>query len=716
METLKGTLEALTYMNEETGFVVASVREEGTRYGEAVKVVGNLAAVNVGEPLRMEGYWVRHPEYGRQFRVVTYEATSPGTLDGMEKYLGSGLVKGVGPVLATRIVAQFGMDALDVIEHRPERLTEVVGIGHMRAERIAKAWQEQRRIRDVMLFLQSYGVGAGLCVRIYRQYGDAAIALIRENPFRLAEEVWGIGFRTADKIAERLGVPREAPARLCAGIEYTLSRKADEGHTYVPTDELLAAAAELLDVSVESLAPALASLNSRQRVLVEEGRVYLAACYYSEIGVAGRIRALLGTPPIPRSGSAVERALSDAEGSLGITFAESQRRAIAAALETAVVVLTGGPGTGKTTTVRGILALFQRLGRRVALAAPTGRAAKRLAEVTGGDAKTIHRLLGFSPKDGAFAFDADNPIEVDALIVDEVSMVDVVLLNALLRAVPAGAHVVLVGDVDQLPPVGAGNALRDIIESGSVPVVALTELFRQARDSLIVTNAHRINRGETLVLGGPSDRDFFFVDEDDPDAACETVVELCTSRLPRYYGFDPFASLQVIAPMRRGVLGTEHLNERLQDALNADGQPIAHGGRRLRVGDKVMQIVNNYEEDVFNGDIGRIADVDAVEGTLRVEFGDKQVDYDLTNLSELALAYCVTVHKAQGSEYPAVVLPLHTQHYLLLQRNLLYTAVTRARRLVVIVGSRRAMAIAIRNDRVARRYTSLAERLRTPRR
>jgi exodeoxyribonuclease V alpha subunit len=713
MDTIRGTLENIIYINEDSGFVVASVLAEGEG-DELITVVGNLPTANVGEYLAMRGRWVIHQDYGRQFRIDTYEPLLPPTLVGMKKYLGSGLIKGVGPVFAERIVNIFGERAFEVIEERPEELMKVPGIGETRVERIRQAWQEQREIKNLMVFLQSHGVSVGLGVRIYKRYGNAAVNVIRENPYQLAEDVWGIGFKTADKIAQNLGIAPDAPGRLQSGIEYALHRKSDEGHVYVPKDELLASAAELLGVDAMVLPPALEALIGKRRAVSDAERVYLAPLYFAEMGVANRLRLLLNTPPVPHNPDALAKHLSGIECELGITFAENQRNAVVVAVGNAVLCLTGGPGTGKTTTVRGILALFRRLGMRVALAAPTGRAAKRMAELTGEEAKTIHRLLGFSPLEGGFTVNAENPLDVDALIVDEMSMVDIVLLHNLLKAVRTGAHVVFVGDVDQLPSVGPGNALKDIIASGTVPVVALTEIFRQARNSLIITNAHRINRGDRPVLSGDKDRDFFFIESEEPEAARDVILELCSKRLPQHYGFDPMRDIQVLTPMRRGFLGAEQLNDRLQKALNPHGNPLPRGGRDFRIGDRVMQIVNNYEKDVFNGDIGRIAAVEPVEGSLTVAFPDKSVAYDLLDLSELVLAYAVTVHKSQGSEYPAVVLALHTQHYLMLQRNLLYTAVTRAKRLVVIVGTKRALDIAVRNDRVARRYSALTDRLANP--
>jgi exodeoxyribonuclease V alpha subunit len=712
METLRGTLEEIVYLDEETGYVVAQVLDEEHR-GELVTVVGNLASATVGELLEMQGAWVEHPRYGRQFRIETYEPLLPATVSGLRRYLSSGLIKGIGPTFASRIVEQFGLDAIEVIEKDPERLRQLPGLGEKRVARIREAWEEQREIKNLMLFLQSHGVSTYLGVKIHKTYGHGAIDIIRENPFRLAEDVWGIGFKTADRIAQSLGIPPDAPARLRSGLEHTLNEASNEGHLFLPRDELLDAASALLNAPRDALTTALAGLESDKRVIADEDSIYLASLYYAEVGAGSRLKALLKHRPIPQNPSMVQNSLDSIERELAIALEAKQRAAVVTALENPVMVLTGGPGTGKTTTVRAILALFRQLGMRVALCAPTGRAAKRITEVTGGEAKTIHRLLEFSPSDMAFRHDVDNPLELDVLIVDEVSMIDVVLLNHLLKAVPAGAHLILVGDMDQLPSVGPGSVLKDIVDSGAVPVISLTEIFRQAQGSLIVTNAHRVNHGQMPICEGAADRDFFFVEREEPEDACELLVELCVERLPKHYGFDPIWGIQVLSPMRRGVLGAENLNRRLQEALNSGGEELPRRAGAFRVGDKVMQIVNNYQKDVFNGDIGQAVVLDVEEGVLIVRYPEKDVAYGLLDLSELTLAYCTTVHKSQGSEYPAVVLPIHTQHYMMLQRNLLYTALTRAKRLVVLVGTKKALGIAIRNDQVAKRHTSLAQRLLT---
>ena len=714
VETLQGALDRITYFNEENGYVVARILPEDGR-GEYVTVVGNLPSATPGEVLRLGGEWTEHPQYGRQFKIETCEQIMPATLEGIRRYLGSGLIKGIGPALASRITEQFRLKTLDVIEEEPDRLTEVRGLGRKRVDAVTEAWQEQSQIRNLMVFLQGHGVTTHLGTKIYKEYGDEAIRVVTKNPFRLAEDVWGIGFHTADQIALSMGMPADAPARLRAGIEHVLDQASLQGHLFLPKGELLEATAELIEGDAQEIEPILSALISDERVVLEDSpedsNMYLTPLNYAEVGAANRVRRLLVTSPMPYSSSMVEGALSDIEGRLQITLARSQRDAAITALRAPVLVLTGGPGTGKTTTVRAILALFQLLGKGVSLCAPTGRAAKRLSEVTGAEATTIHRLLEFS-RTGGFKRDARRPLNLDALIVDEVSMVDTVLMNSLLRAVPDGSHVVMVGDVDQLPSVGPGSVLKDLIDSGRVPVIQLTEIFRQARDSQIITNAHRVNHGQMPELTGPPDRDFFFVECDDPEEACDTIFQLCGERLPRHYDVDPVWDMQVLSPMRRGTLGAENLNDRLQDMLNADGEIIPRAGQQYRVGDKVMQIVNNYDRDVFNGDIGQIVGADGGERSLTVRFPEKHVEYDLLDLSELVLAYATTVHKSQGNEYPVVVLPIHTQHYIMLQRNLLYTALTRAKRLAVLVGSRKALSIAVRNNQVAHRNTSLAQRLR----
>ncbi len=728
---LVGTVERITYYNPENGYTVAQVTPEGRSY--TVTVVGNLLEVSPGESLRLHGQWTTHPRYGRQFQVERYTTVLPATVAGIEKYLGSGLIKGIGPVTARRIVRRFKLDTLRVIEEEPHRLREVLGIGKKRAASIRRAWEEQKVIKEVMIFLQSHNVSTAHAVKIYKTYGDAAIDIVRRDPYRLARDIHGIGFLTADKIARELGLAHDSPQRVQAGVAYTLNQMADEGHVYAPQGELIHQSARILDVPPDLVAEGIEGLAEEEQVRVEyrtaedriggevvlreERAVYLPPFYHSETGVARRLQTLLH---VPKSRLALfRRADLDrllARATDGPRLNEGQRAAVRAALTHKVAVLTGGPGTGKTTAVRTIIRLLEAKGLRYALAAPTGRAAKRLAEATGREARTIHRLLEFKPQKGVrFRRNEENPLEVDMVIVDEASMLDLILTHHLLKAVHPASHLLLVGDVDQLPSVGAGNVLQDIIESGAVAVVRLTEIFRQSPGSYIVTNAHRINRGQ-MPLFAREATDFFLFPAEDAERAADLIVDIVQNRIPRKFGFDPLAEVQVLSPLHRGAAGVGELNRRLQAALNppSPGKPeYRRGGRLFRLGDRVMQVRNNYDREVFNGDMGRIAALDRVEQTLTVRFEGRAVTYDLADLDELVHAYAVSVHKSQGSEYRAVVVPVLTAHFVMLQRNLLYTAVTRAKELVVLVGQKRAVAIAVGNHTVGRRHSALAERLRS---
>ncbi len=744
MDHLTGTIERITFHNEENGYTVAQLTPEGKSY--TVTLIGNMLGINVGEHVEVTGQWASHPQYGRQFRVEAFHLKLPATAAGIEKYLGSGLVKGVGPVTARRIVRQFGADSLHVIDEQPARLHEVPGVGPKRVELIQAAWREQRAIREVMLFLQEHGISTALAVKIYRQYGDESVNIVRRDPYRLARDIPGIGFITADRIARNLGLAMDSPARAAAGVTYVLSQHADDGHVYVPQSELVDATASLLEVPATLPANALVELQQQEDIRVEalarrsgssidpaavayqpatpappqvqeERAVYLMPFYYGEVGVAGRIRRLQETP--------VDRlwrfqrfdwthAFGEAQHQTGVVLAPPQRTAVEAALTRRLSVLTGGPGTGKTSTVQTIIRILEATGHSYLLASPTGRAAKRLSDATGRPAKTIHRLLEFKPGGGVvFQRHEQNPLDADMIIVDEASMLDLLLANHLLRAIPNGAHLLLVGDVDQLPSVGAGDVLRDIIESGTATVVRLETIFRQAPGSYIIENAHRINRGQMPEWHPDRARDFFLFKAEDAERAAALVVDVVTQRIPRRFGLTPSA-IQVLSPMHRGPAGVGNLNTLLQAALNP---PDVHkpekriGGHVFRLGDRVMQTTNNYQKDIFNGDVGDIVRLKPVEQVLTVDMDGRQVDYSFLELDELVLAYAISVHKAQGSEYPAVVIPLLTQHYMMLQRNLLYTAVTRARQLVVIVGSPRAIAIAVRNNRLTARYTGLADRL-----
>ena len=732
---LHGTVERITYYNEETGYSVIRLNVPGR--SDLVTVVGNLPEVQPGESLRLEGIWTTHPQYGRQFKAERCQQVLPATVEGIKRYLGSGLVKGVGPVTAARIVQRFGIETLRVLDEEPRRLREVLGVGPKRAAAVAKAWKEQKHIREVMLFLQGHGVTTGLAVKIYKTYGGDALQVVQEDPYRLARDIWGIGFKTADKIARDLGLPPDAPSRIQAGVAHALSQLADEGHVYAPEPDLLREATRLLEVDIELVSEAIGALDAdevvrRERLIYptadalqdarsttsqvrEEQAVYLTPFYYGEIGVTHRLQALLESPTtrlFPFRSIDWEALLAQVTRGSDIQLSTEQREAVRTALTHKVTVLTGGPGTGKTVTVRTVIGALEALRCRYALCAPTGRAAKRLSEATDRPAKTVHRLLEYSPQEG-FRRNEENSLEADCLIVDEASMLDLLLTNHLLKAVDPAAHVLCVGDVDQLPSVGAGDVLRDIITSGRARVVRLQKIFRQAADSGIVVNAHRINQGRFPILNRFDD--FYFFSKEDPQEAAGLLVDIVQHRIPRKFGLDPVDEVQVMAPMYRGACGVANLNTSLQEALNPAASNRVErrlGGRAFRVGDKVMQVRNNYERDVYNGDIGRVTGIDAVEQTLTVKIDGRPVVYDWGEADELVHAFAVSVHKSQGSEYPAVVMPMVTQHYMMLQRNLLYTAVTRAERLVVLVGTRRAIGIAVHNNKVRQRNSGLSVRLR----
>jgi exodeoxyribonuclease V alpha subunit len=722
---ISGQIEHITFTNEETGFTIAKVRVAGR--GELVTVVGTLLAPVPGEVLEMDGEWTHHPRFGEQFKVDRFTTTVPATVHGIRRYLGSGLIKGLGRELAGRIVDRFGPDTLEVIEHDRGRLAEVPGIGEKRIAMVADAWKAQREIRDVMLFLQSHGVGTGYAVKIFKHYGHRAVAVVRENPYRLATDIAGIGFLTADRIAEKIGIPRNAPMRVAAGVLYVLNRLAEAGHVYFPDAALIDRAQETLAVEPALIVQSLKTLAAEQRIIIEgpppgapgaEGAsqpVYLAPFHRCETAIARKLRALLEVPRV-RPVVEADPALAWVQQQLAITLSENQVQAVRVAVTHKVMVITGGPGTGKTTIVNSILRILGRVPARVLLAAPTGRAAKRMSEATGCEAKTIHRMLEYNFQKGGFQRNEENPLACDAIIVDEASMIDTVLMHHLLKAVPLTAAFILVGDVNQLPSVGAGNVLGDVIESGAVPVVRLTQIFRQASQSQIIVNAHKINEGIVPLTdaagAGEPGQDFFFIEREDPEHVLDTIIELVLNRIPKGFGLDPLNDIQVLTPMHKGLVGTTHLNRKLQEALNPGEGGVARGDVFYRVGDKVMQIRNNYDKEVFNGDIGRISALSTEARDLTVVFDGRAVAYDFSDLDEIVHAYAVSVHKAQGSEYPAVIFPVLTQHYILLQRNLIYTAVTRARRLAVIVGTRRALAIGVKSARTEPRFTRLCERLR----
>jgi exodeoxyribonuclease V alpha subunit len=783
-ETLRGVVERITYHNEETGYTVAKLtperRQQAGSFGRAyeVAVVGTMIGVNVGESVELTGRWTIHPEYGKQFTVEQMRAILPATVAGIEKYLGSGLIRGVGPVTAKRIVKHFGVETLEIIESAPERLNEVPGVGRVRTETIIGAWAEQRAIKEVMLFLQSHGVTTSLATKIYKHYGDDAIGIVRQDPYRLARDIFGIGFLTADRIAQAMGLAPDAPERVAAGIAYALNQATDDGHVFLPTSALVEQAVELLAVTPPQVGLGLVRLWGEDQVkvtpaaggeemvlpiapppmtdgipqlIVESGAIYAAATpaqaeqllqadraiyltplYYSEVGVSNRLRRLLREGESSFDGFRLRHfdwddAFRAVELQSALHLAPQQRDAIRTALTHRFTILTGGPGTGKTTTVRSLLALCEAYNHRALLAAPTGRAAKRLAEATGREAKTLHRLLEFKPTEGmSFQRNEENPLEGDLLIVDEASMLDLVLTNHLLKAVPPGMHLLLVGDIDQLPSVGAGNVLKDLIAaveqegggpSSLVPrqsaVIRLQTIFRQAAGSLIITNAHRINAGQMPTVDNDNATDFFLFRTEEAERAAQLCVELVQSRIPKRFAI-PSHEIQVLSPMHRGIVGVGALNEALQTALNPASPQRGErrvGNRVYRVGDRVMQIRNNYDKEVYNGDMGQITALDSEMQKLTVTIDGRPVTYDFLELDELVHAFAISVHKSQGSEFPAVVIPVLTTHYMMLQRNLLYTAVTRAKRLVVLVGQPKAIAIAVQNNKVAERFTGLTERL-----
>lgn len=746
MIKIRCVVERITYQNPENGYSVLKCRVKD--YSDLVTVVGNLLDANVGSVLLAEGNWKVDAKYGRQFIAENWEETLPATVYGMEKYLGSGLIKGVGPKFAKRIVQKYGVDTFTVIEDNVELLIEVEGIGKKRVQMIAQSWERQKEVKNIMLFLQEHQVSSSFAAKIYKQYGNGSIAVMKENPYKLADDIWGIGFKTADQIAGKLGFGKESYVRLRSGLMYTLSELSNEGHVYAEKQQLIDKASALLEASPETIVMTMDEMLKQGDLIREQNitktddggnpvtAIYLPPFYYAEVGVAGKLKKLASSP----AGDKLYRRLMEArkntgnqslsvnvdaiQEKIGMVYDEIQADAIRQAAAAKVMVLTGGPGTGKTTTTHGIIAAYQAYGLKILLAAPTGRAAKRMTEATGLEAKTIHRLLECKPPEG-YQKDEENPLEGDVLIVDECSMIDIILMNSLLKAIPSTMRLIMVGDIDQLPSVGAGNVLRDMIDCASFPVIRLTRIFRQAQTSRIIMNAHRINEGKMPDLSNGKNTDFFFMDNEEAETTVSQIVELVRTKLPKYYHVEP-AQIQVLTPMQRGVVGATNLNLALQEALNPPEHEVFIRGRgavtvakdclrrsgfAFRVDDKVMQIKNNYDKEVFNGDIGVIASVNVEDRTLKVKFDDRMAEYDGTELDELVHAYATTIHKAQGSEYPIVVMPILMNHYVMLQRNLIYTGITRAKKVLVMVGTRKALSYAVRNVTVTRRNTLLKERL-----
>ena len=736
MEKLRGVVERITYANEEKGYSVIKIAVKN--YGDLVTVVGNMASLTVGTVVTVKGEWTYNPKYGRQFNAESWEESVPATIYGIEKYLGSGLVKGIGPKFAKLIVNKFGDKTLEIIEDNPDRLIEVDNIGQKRVSMIKKAWVEQKEIKNIMIFLQEYGVSTAFGYRIYKTYGDKSIETVKNNPYKLADDIWGVGFKTADSIAMKLGMEKESFNRCRSGIFYVLNRFADDhGHCYVPLEELTQKCVEMLDIESVKIVMTIDNLVKEKELFREKSedpddntniidKIYLPPFYYSETGAALRLSAVISNEQDniipPENAKKLLFDLIKTQREQGIVYDEVQIEAVKNAASSKVFVLTGGPGTGKTTITKAIIQIFINAGKTVLLAAPTGRAAKRMSEACGMESKTIHRLLESKPPEG-FGRNAENPLEGDVLILDESSMIDIILMYNLLKAVPDKMTLIFVGDVDQLPSVGAGNVLGDIINSGCVEVLRLTRIFRQALGSKIVTNAHKINAGQMPDLTGGKDSDFFFVQtvkNEEPvnnnnnisEEIIKQIVELCSVRLPKYYKFNPVSDIQILTPMKRGETGADNLNRILQDALNKSPFMLRRGATEYRLNDKVMQIKNNYEKQIYNGDIGYICDINTVDKTLSVNYDGNIVNYDILELDELVLSYAITIHKSQGGEFPAIVLPFSFSHYVMLSRNLLYTAVTRAKKVVVMIGDGKAVSYAVRNNDSRKRNTTLAERLR----
>ncbi|MEK6561562.1 MAG: ATP-dependent RecD-like DNA helicase [Candidatus Binatota bacterium] len=706
--TLQGTIIRITYQDPEGRFTVARLEVDGS---QEVTVVGEIFPVGEGEEIKVSGQWRVHPRFGLQLQAERWEKVEPATLEGIERYLGSGLIKGIGPIYARRLVSAFGIDTLRILAEEPNRILEVPGIGEVRARRILRAWEEQRGMRDVMVFLQGHGVGTALALRIYRAFGAETVARVKENPYCLAREIYGVGFVLADRIARAMGISEDSPVRVQAGLLHVLKKFSDEGHCFIPLALVKSNASALLGFELEAAESAIEKLAVEGEIVLEEAgeegatRVYPQELYHAERRVAAAIRSLLSTPSGFRD-KGIKGSTLQLFNPSTFSLEKEQREAILQALQHKVLIITGGPGTGKTTLLVSLLALFRASDVSFALAAPTGRAAKRMGEMAGEEAKTIHRLLEYNPRQRGFQRGEHRPIEADVVIIDEASMVDLPLLDHLLKAVEPHSHLILLGDVDQLPSVGPGSVLRDLIDSGAVPVVVLRRIFRQSQESLIVVNAHRILRGESLLFGDEREkRDFVFVPRENEAEILETVKTLVKKR-------SGDKEIQVLSPVHRGSLGTVYLNRELQKLLNPGGESIERGETLFRLGDKVMQLRNNYDKAVFNGDLGRIVRIDREAGELQVDFDGRPVSYTMEELDELSLAYAISIHKSQGSEYAAVVIPLHTSHYLMLHRSILYTAVTRGKEQVVLVGSRRALAMAIRNVRVERRFTGLKEKLK----
>jgi len=716
-EELEGVVEKILYTNDENGFTVAKFRP--FQSDETVRIVGKMYGLKGGESLRLEGTWGRHPKYGLNFNVKRYSVDIPATLSGIKNYLSCGLISGIGKKYADKIVSKFKEKTLEIIEKEPEKLLQVNGIGKARLAKIKAAWESQKGIRDLIFFLQDIDISTTMAAKIYKTYQQDAINVLKSNPYKLTDDIFGVGFKRADDIAKKMGIEKNAPIRIEAGIEYILKTASEEGHCYLPEEDLLRKCEEILEIEEGLIPEIIKSLALTKRIVLEVGEnqkrlVYLSPLYYAENNVADCLKKIKSYPRGEIPGD-LDGIIKETESRLGVDLVEKQREAIYTLFQKKVLIITGGPGTGKTTLIKCLVEAASGLGLKTFLAAPTGRAAKRLFEASGHVAKTIHRLLEFNPAIGKFMRDETNPLEGDIIVLDEASMVDIILMSSLLKAVKKSSFVLFIGDVNQLPSVGPGNVLRDMIASGLIPIIELTQIFRQAKDSLIITNSHLINRGEYKPIPVKNKRellDFYFIEQTQPDLVLELIKEMIQSRIPKTFDFDPVDDVQVITPMNKGEIGVLNLNQELQSLLNTSSTMLEKGSKVFRLGDKVMQIRNNYDKDVFNGDIGRICSIDGKLRTVSVKFDEGlTVLYDYEELDEIVLAYAISIHKSQGSEYPAVIIPILTQHFLLLQRNLLYTAVTRAKELAILIGDRKAIYIAMNNNKVEERYTNLAKRL-----
>ena len=706
MIKIRCVIDHITYQNQENGYSVMRVKVKD--YKDPVTLVGNLLDVPVGAVLLCEGDWKMDKRYGNQFVAETWEEVMPATVYGIEKYLGSGLVKGIGPKFAHLIVEKFGTDTIEIIEDNIERLYEVAGIGKKRVEKIKESWEKQKDIKNVMLFLQQYGVSTAYAAKIYRQYGKESIEKVKDNPYRLADDIWGIGFKTADGIASKMGYENNDIRRCKSGLLHTLNELSNDGHVYAVEEQLVESAKKLLEADEEPIREALKEMLASEDLIEENEAIYLPPFYHSERGTAKKLLSLLLVNTSTLFDGQMD--IDAIQKQSGIEYDDVQIAAIKQAIDSKVMVLTGGPGTGKTTTTQGIIAAYKAAGLRILLAAPTGRASKRMSEATGMEAKTIHRLLEYNPQDG-YKRNDENPLEGDALIVDECSMIDIILMYNLMKAIPEHMRLVMVGDIDQLPSVGAGNVLRDIIESEKIPVIRLTRIFRQAQSSRIVMSAHAINQGRFPDISNGMNTDFFFIKKDDPEQVADEIVKLVRDRLPKAYK-QPLCNIQVLTPMQRSVVGAGNLNTVLQQALNHNTLSLSRGGNTYKLGDRVMQIRNNYDKNVFNGDIGTVEKVNLEDRTLTINFDDTMMEYEASELDEVVLAYATTIHKSQGSEYPIVVIPVLMTHFVMLQRNLIYTGITRAKKICVLIGQTKALSYAIRNLTVSKRNTLLKERLR----